>query len=102
MYRQSRFDLMLTELQQIVGKDRASADEAELYCYSFDSSYVRGRADYVARPKSPAEVSEIVKLAALKGIPIVPRGSASGLTGGAVPIRGGIVLDMTIMNRILE
>lgn len=93
---------MLTELQKIVGMDRASCDEGELYCYSFDSSYVRGHADYVVRPKSTAEVSAIVKLAALQGIPIVPRGSASGLTGGAVPVRGGIVLDMTGMSRLLE
>ncbi len=93
---------MLTELQKIVGMDRASCDEGELYCYSFDSSYVRGHADYVVRPKSTAEVSAIVKLAALRGIPIVPRGSASGLTGGAVPVRGGVVLDMTGMSHLLE
>ena len=93
---------MLSELQKIVGMDRASCDEGELYCYSFDSSYVRGRADYVVRPNCTAEVSAIVKLASMRGIPIVPRGSASGLTGGAVPVQGGIVLDMTGMNRILE
>ncbi|CAJ37343.1 FAD-binding oxidoreductase [Methanocella arvoryzae] len=93
---------MLTELQNIVGTDRASSDEAELYCYSFDSSYVRGKADYVVRPKTAEEVSAVVKLAAAHRIPIVPRGSASGLTGGAVPVQGGIVLDMTGMNRILD
>jgi glycolate oxidase len=93
---------MLEELQGIVGEDRVTADPAELYCYSFDSSYVRGSADYVVRPKSADEVSEIVKLAARHNVPIVARGSASGLTGGSVPVKGGIVLDMTGMNRILE
>lgn len=93
---------MLSQLQQIVGPDRASCDEAELYCYSFDSSYVRGQADYVVRPRSAQEVAAVVKLAAKNKVPIVPRGSASGLTGGAVPVCGGIVLDMTAMNRILE
>jgi glycolate oxidase subunit GlcD len=93
---------MLEELQNILGKDRVSSDPAELYCYSFDSSYIRGQADYVVRPKSAEEISEIVKLAASKGVPIVPRGSASGLTGGSVPVKGGIVLDMANMNRILE
>jgi glycolate oxidase len=93
---------VLEELKAIVGPERVTGDPGELYCYSFDSSYIRGNADYVVRPKNAEEVSEIVKLASKKNVPIVPRGSASGLTGGSVPVRGGIVLDMTGMNRILE
>lgn len=93
---------MFEELQSIVGPDRVTRDPGELYCYSFDSSYVRGRADYVVRPKSAEEIAEIVKVASKHNVPIVPRGSASGLTGGSVPVKGGIVLDMTGMNRILE
>lgn len=93
---------MFEELQSIVGPDRVTRDPGELYCYSFDSSYVRGRADYVVRPKSADEIAEIVKVASKHNVPIVPRGSASGLTGGSVPVKGGIVLDMTGMNRILE
>jgi glycolate oxidase subunit GlcD len=93
---------MLEELKSIVGESRVTDDPAELYCYSYDSSYVRGNADYVVRPKSADEIAEIVKLASKHNVPIVPRGSASGLTGGSVPVRGGIVLDMTGMDRILE
>jgi glycolate oxidase len=93
---------MLEELRSIVGEDRVTDDPAELYCYSYDSSYVRGSADYVVRPKSADEIAEIVRVASKYNVPIVPRGSASGLTGGSVPVRGGIVLDMTGMNRILE
>lgn len=93
---------MLEELRTIVGPDRVTCDPGELYCYSFDSSYVRGHADYVVRPKSAEEIAEIVRLAGKLGVPIVPRGSASGLTGGSVPVKGGIVLDMSGMNRILE
>jgi glycolate oxidase subunit GlcD len=94
--------MMLEKLQSIVGRDRVTCDPGELYCYSFDASYIRGHADYAVRPDSPEEVSGIVKLAHDHGVPITPRGSASGLTGGAVPVRGGIVMDMTRMNRILE
>ncbi len=93
---------MFEELQSIVGPDRVTRDPGELYCYSFDSSYIRGSADYVVRPMSAEEISEIVKLASRHNVPIVPRGSASGLTGGSVPVNGGIVLDMTGMDRILE
>lgn len=94
--------VLFEELQAIVGPERVTRDPGELYCYSFDSSYVRGSAEYVARPRSAEEVSEIVRLAGRHGTPIVARGSASGLTGGSVPVRGGIVLDMTGMDRILE
>jgi FAD/FMN-containing dehydrogenases len=93
---------MLTDLQNIVGPDRVTCDRGELYCYSFDSSYVRGQADYAVRPRNTDDVSQIVKLASTAGMPVVPRGSASGLTGGAVPVKGGIVLDMSGMKSIVE
>jgi glycolate oxidase len=94
--------MMLDKLQSIAGENRVTCDPGELYCYSFDASYIRGHADYVVRPESAEEVSQVVKLAAKNNIPVIPRGSASGLTGGAVPVKGGIVLDMTRMDRILE
>ncbi len=94
--------MILEELRAIVGKERVSDDPAELYCYSFDSSYIRGNADYVVRPQTAEEISRIVKVAAAHRVPIVPRGSASGLTGGSVPVKGGIVIDMGSMNHILE
>ncbi len=98
----NRSGSMLADLQNIVGPDRVSCDRGELYCYSFDSSYVRGQADFAVRPRDVEEVSRVVRLASAAGVPIVPRGSASGLTGGAVPVKGGIVVDMTGMNRLLE
>ena len=94
--------MIIDELREIVGQDRVTDDPAELYCYSFDSSYVRGNADYVVRPQTPEEVSRIVRVAAAHRVPLVPRGSASGLTGGSVPVKGGIVVDMSAMNHILE
>ncbi|MEM2933873.1 MAG: FAD-binding protein, partial [Methanocellales archaeon] len=93
---------ILDKLIEIVGRDRVTADPADLYCYSYDSSYISGKADYVVIPLSTEEIVKIVKLANEYKIPIVPRGGGSGLTGGAVPIKGGIVLDMRRMNRILE
>ena len=94
--------MLIDELREIVGAGRVSDDPAELYCYSFDSSYVRGSADYVVRPASADEIARVVKAAAAHRVPIVPRGSASGLTGGSVPVRGGIVLDLSGLNKILE
>ncbi len=93
---------ILAKLQNIVTPLRISTDPAELYCYSSDASYIKGTPDYVVMPSTTAEVSEIVKLAQKHHIPIVARGAGTGLAGGAVPLCGGIVLDMSQMNRILD
>ncbi len=89
------------ELRKIVG-ERLSVSPSELYCYSSDASQVKGMPDYVVRPKSTDEVSRIVRLAYENEIPVTARGAGTGLAGGAVPVSGGIVLDMSGMNRILE
>ncbi|AKB23495.1 FAD/FMN-containing dehydrogenase [Methanosarcina sp. MTP4] len=89
------------ELLEIVG-DRLSVSSSELYCYSSDASQVKGVPDYVVRPESTEEVSRIVKLAFEHEIPVTARGAGTGLAGGAVPVHGGIVLDLSGMNRLLE
>ncbi|UCF07639.1 MAG: FAD-binding oxidoreductase, partial [Thermoplasmata archaeon] len=58
--------------------------------------------DLVVKPKSATEIAEIVKIAVEEGIPIVPRGGASWGLGGAMPVEGGIVIDMTRMNKVLD
>ena len=93
---------ILGRLQEIVGNERVSTSSAELYCYSCDASQIRGMPDYVIRPISTEQVSEIVKLAYEKEIPVVSRGAGTGLAGGAVPVEGGIVLDMSSMEKIVE
>lgn len=89
------------ELRKIVGS-RLSVSPSELYCYSSDASQIKGMPDYVVRPKSTDEVSRIVKLVYANDIPVTSRGAGTGLAGGAVPVRGGVVLDMSGMNRIIE
>ncbi|KPV61640.1 MAG: glycolate oxidase subunit GlcD [Candidatus Bathyarchaeota archaeon BA1] len=58
--------------------------------------------DVVVRPCTTEEVRGIVKLANEEEIPITPRGAGTNLTGGAIPVKGGIVMDMSRMNKILE
>jgi glycolate oxidase len=90
------------KLNEILGPERVTRDAAELFCYSSDASYIKATPDYVVMPNSTFEVSTIVKLALKHKIPVVPRGAGTGLTGGAVPLCGGIVLDMSRMNRLLD
>ena len=70
--------------------------------YEYDGGVDKARPDLVAFPRSTADVVAIVKLSAQFGIPILGRGAGTGLSGGAIPRRGGIVISFARMNRILE
>ncbi len=92
---------ILQDLKNIAGA-RATASPSELCCYASDASLVQGMPDYIVRPMSVQEVSRILCLCSEQGIPVTPRGAGTGLSGGASPVKGGVVLDMSGMNRILE
>src|SRR5215217_4731202 len=99
-------ETLVTKLRGIVGKDAVFAHPAELLVYEYDGS-VDGAVETaapsaVALPTTAQQVSEIVLLARQAGIPVVARGAGTGLSGGAVPQRGGIIISLTRMDRILE
>lgn len=99
MNQQALFDY----LSGIVGEKYVSIDEAILYLYSSDVAYDSDLLpDIVVRPKSKEEIVKIVRYAHDNDIPITPRGAGSGAAGGAVAINGGILLDLTRMNKILD
>ena len=56
----------------------------------------------VVLPTGAEQISEVVKLANRHGVPVVPRAGGTGLTDGAVPLRGGILVDVKLMNKIHE
>ncbi|MHA1679884.1 MAG: FAD-binding oxidoreductase [Promethearchaeota archaeon] len=93
---------VVLKLEKIVGPEHVSSDESILYVYGLDVSDVTGKPDVVVRPRTIEEISSIVKLCADRAIPVIPRGAGTGATGGAVPITGGIVVDLTRMNKIIE
>lgn len=72
--------------------------------YSRDEMPIYGQKapDVVIEVKTTEEVSEIMKICNENRIPVTPRGTGTGLVGGAVPLLGGVVLDMKSMNQILE
>ncbi len=90
------------KLERIVGRNYISDKDIDRICHSYDATKQRAMPDVVIKPNSAKEISEIMKLANEYRIPVYPRGAATGLTGGAVPVLGGIALDMTRMNRIIE
>jgi glycolate oxidase len=79
-----------------------SRDPAALAAAGTDKSGFSGRADVVARPRTTEEVAAVLRLANQVPFVVVPRGAGTGRVGGAVPERGGVVLDLTGMDRILE
>jgi glycolate oxidase len=92
----------LGKLEGIVGTDNIKDDIADRYIYGSDSSVHSSLASVVVRPTTIEQVQQILRYANAELIPVVPRGSGSGMSGQAVPIDGGIVLDLKKMNRILE
>lgn len=90
-------------LVDIVGSDRVSGSPVERYLYSRDSgAQPPGRADYVLLPKTVEEVRQVVRVANKENVPVTPLGAGMSLSGLVVPRRGGIVLDMKRMDRILK
>ncbi|MDR1732881.1 MAG: FAD-binding protein [Synergistaceae bacterium] len=92
-------------LRKIVGPGNVFTDEEKLEAYSHDetSAEVYGHMPEAAvTPLTTEQVAEVVKLANRERIPITPRGAGSGLSGGAIPEYGGIVLSLEKMNRLLE
>jgi len=90
-------------LVKIVGKDYVSNHHEERYFYGRDPGLMTPHeADYAVMPRTTEEVQEIVKLANREKVPIVPKGAGLALTGLVIPLKGGIVMDMKRMDKILE
>nr|WP_245590194.1 FAD-linked oxidase C-terminal domain-containing protein [Desulfobulbus elongatus] len=93
---------ILHRLADIVGPEHVSVATVDRITHSFDATQRQCLPDVVVHPGDTGEISRIVRLANEERIPILPRGAGSGFTGGSLPVRGGIVLVLTRMNRILE
>jgi len=87
----------------IVGQNSVLVEAEDLVPYGFDgTAALKGRPDAVVFAKTTAQVAECVRLAAGARIPIVTRGSGTGLSGGSVPSQGSLVLCLVHMNAILD
>ena len=110
----SRFqqEMIRSELEEVVGPDFIATGEAEKLVYSVDWSWMpqmwldRGEMlrppDYIVHPGSVKEISDILIIANKYRLPVIPWGGGSGTQGGALPIYGGIVVDMKRLNKIIE
>jgi glycolate oxidase len=90
------------ELIKIVGEENYTERLIDMVSYSYDASEHFHRPSCGVWPETAEQISDIMKLANREGIPVIPRGSGTGLSGMAIPAKGGVVLDLSHMNKILK
>jgi glycolate oxidase len=93
---------LIDRLNEIVGPEYVLHSDMDLTLYGYDASLEKGRPDVVVLPHSTEEVSGVVRLAYEVKIPVIGRGSGTNLSGGTIPVKGGIVIHFSRMNRVLE
>ncbi len=81
---------------------KVSIAPEDLICYGFDASGLESSPSAVVWPKNTEDVVRVMRYAFENSIPVVPRGAGTGMTAGAVPSKGAIILSFEKMNRILE
>jgi glycolate oxidase len=89
-------------LAAIVGADHIRTDAAARETYGTDALGQGHPPDVVVLPRNTSEIAAVVRFCNEQRVPVVVRGAGTGFTGGAVPTRGGVVISMERMNRILE
>ena len=92
----------LRALELAVGERAVLHRDQDLLLYEYDGSIDKGRPECVVFPRRTEEVVEIVRIAAEYDLPIVGRGAGTGLSGGVIPTRGGVMIGFSRMNKILE
>ena len=93
---------ILNELKEIVGPENLFTAPEELVVYSYDATKRESLPGAVALPADAKEVSGILALANREKFAVIPRGTGTGMSGGSVPVKGGLVLSLERMNKILE
>lgn len=94
------------ELVKMLGRDKVLTEDLDLMYYSYDSSFLTklepANPTAVVMPRSTEDVSQIMRFAFENDIPVIPRGAGTGETGGCIALRGGIVLDLSTWDEIIE
>ncbi|MBI5584244.1 MAG: FAD-dependent oxidoreductase, partial [Deltaproteobacteria bacterium] len=96
-------DAVLNKLASIVGPKNATAAKHIRYAYSYDMSFVQPKLpDYVVLVSTVEEVQEVLRYANQEKIPVVPYTAGTNIGGLTIPERGGIIMDLKRMNKIIK
>lgn len=95
--------VIIEKLGEAVGdSSRVLTEAQDVFSYSFDASFGIYKPDVVCQPMATEEVVRIIQVAGQYAIPVVARGTGTSLSGGPLPVKGGIVLDFSLWNSKLE
>jgi glycolate oxidase len=94
-------DRVKRALKEAIGEHNVLDDEMDRMLYSYDATRLSFPPDVVVIPESEEDVKKVVKICYEKGVPITPRGAGSGYTGGAIPVKGGVLISFEKMDKIL-
>lgn len=89
-------------LQEIIGPENVLWEDYDLMLYEYDGSIDKARPDAVVLPTSAAQIAELIRLCRQEKRPFTARGAGTGLSGGALPVDGGILIVFSRLNRILD
>ncbi len=93
----------IEQLRKIVGRENLLITQEDLIAYSYDAMNLWShKPDCVVLPVNVKQISAVLKFANENQIPVTPRGGGTNVSGGSIPIKGGIVLCTTRLNRIIE
>src|ERR1700759_2570263 len=94
---------LIERLRDIVGRDALLTSPSELLVYECDGFTIeKNRPDVVVFPTSTEQVVQVVRICGEFGVPFLPRGAGTSLSGGCLPVGGGVVISLSRMKRILE
>ncbi len=92
----------IDQLRRIIGKENVLTTVEELVAYSYDATNWSHMPEVVVFPTDTEQISGILQFANENEIPVTPRGGGTNVSGGSIPIKGGIVLCTTRMNKIID
>ncbi len=93
---------LLKSLKTLLPRGQVFTDSASLISYEIDAGLDRGRPEGVVFPRSAGDVARLVRWAGEYSVPLIARGAGTGLSGGAVADRGGIIVEFSRMNAVLD
>ncbi|MCK4688470.1 MAG: FAD-binding oxidoreductase, partial [Candidatus Lokiarchaeota archaeon] len=117
IYKENRHEIkdkqiIESKLKEIVGESNVSTKDIDILAYTKDATLlafnwtiegkIAGLPDFITWPETVEQISGILKIANKEKIPVIPFAEGSGVVGGAIPIYGGIIIDMKKFNKILD
>jgi len=92
---------LLERLREIVGPEHVGKSRADAEVYGYDASLAQGVPEAVVLPADTGQTAAVVRAAAAAGVPLVPRGFGTNLSGGSVALRGGLIVGLSRLTRVL-